>query len=194
MAALEVSYDRDWARFRGSFLYSSGDGNINNHHATGFDSIMDNPNFAGGEFSFWQRENIPIFGVNLVQRNSLIPDLRSSKIQGQANFVNPGLLLYNVGMDLELTPKLRMINNCNFLMFDKTAVLEQFLFDGDIHREIGLDLSSGFEYRPFLSNNMIYKFGVAGLLPGRGFKEIYDRLGRAAPPMGLGFVELNLLF
>ncbi len=194
MAAIELSYDRDWARFRTSFLYSSGDGNINNHHATGFDSIMDNPNFAGGEFSFWQRQNIPIFGVNLTQRNSLIPDLRSSKIQGQANFVNPGLELYNVGMDLELSPKLRMINNCNFLEFDKTNVLEQFLFQGNIHREIGLDLSSGFEYRPMLSNNVIFKFGIAALLPGRGFKQIYDDLGKAAPPMGQIFTEMNLQF
>jgi hypothetical protein len=194
MAAIELSYDRDWARFRGSFFWASGDGNINNHHATGFDTINDNPNFAGGEFSFWQRQNIPIFGVNLVQRGSLVADLRSSKIQGQANFVNPGLQLWNVGMDLDLTPKLRMINNCNFLLFDKTNVLEQFLFDGNIHREIGVDISSGFEYRPFLSNNVIFKAGVAGLLPGRGFKEIYNRLGQSVNPLGMGFLETTLLF
>ena len=86
MAAVELSYDRDWARFRTSYFYASGDNNPNNSHATGFDTIFDNPNFAGGEFSFWQRQNVPIFGVNLTQRNSLVPDLRSSKIQGQANF------------------------------------------------------------------------------------------------------------
>ena len=49
------------------------------------------PNFAGGQFSFWNRQQIRLQGVNLVQRLSLVPDLRSSKIQGQANFVNPGL-------------------------------------------------------------------------------------------------------
>src|SRR5207253_1718527 len=126
MAAVEVSYDRDWARFRGSFFFSSGDGNPNNRRATGFDSILDNPNFAGGNFSFWQRQQIGLFGVNLVQRESLIPDLRSNKIQGQPNFVNPGLVLFNGGVDVDITPKLKMINNANFLMFDKTAVLETF--------------------------------------------------------------------
>ena len=35
---------------------------------TGFDTILDNPNFAGGEFSYWQRQQIRLFGVNLVQR------------------------------------------------------------------------------------------------------------------------------
>ena len=92
MAALELSYDRDWARFRTCGFYASGDGNINNSTPTGFDTILDNPNFAGGEFSYWQRQQIPLFGVNLTQRNSLVADLRSSKIQGQSNFVNPGML------------------------------------------------------------------------------------------------------
>ncbi|HEX4591579.1 MAG TPA: hypothetical protein VH120_16705, partial [Gemmataceae bacterium] len=174
MAAVELSYDRDWARFRGSFFWASGDGNINNHHATGFDTINDSPNFAGGEFSFWQRQNIPIFGVNLVQRQSIVPDLRSSKIQGQANFVNPGLFLVNTGIDFELTPRLRMINNCNFLWFDDTDVLKQFLFTGQVRNYIGVDLSSGFEYRPLLSNNAIITCGISGLIPGQGFKDIYN--------------------
>ena len=42
MAAVELSYDRDWARFRVSGMYQSGDGNANNGHATGFDGILDN--------------------------------------------------------------------------------------------------------------------------------------------------------
>ena len=73
----------------------------------GFDTIFDDPNFAGGEFSYWQRQSIKLFGVNLVQRVSLVPNLRSSKIQGQSNFVNPGLQLINFGMDMEVAPKLR---------------------------------------------------------------------------------------
>ena len=43
MAAIEGSYDRDWVRFRLSFFWASGDGNINNSHATGFDTILDRP-------------------------------------------------------------------------------------------------------------------------------------------------------
>src|SRR5262249_6784378 len=36
MASIELSYDRDWARFRTSFFWSSGDHNTNNHKATAF--------------------------------------------------------------------------------------------------------------------------------------------------------------
>lgn len=177
MAAIELSYDRDWARFRASFFYSSGDGNANDQDAEGFDSIMDNPVFAGGEFSYWQRQAIQLFGVRLVNDRSLVPDLRSSKTQGQSNFTNPGLLLFNVGLDMDLTPKLRTIMNANYLMFDETEVLSTYTFQSDIDPEIGLDLSVGFEWRPFHNDNAIVLFGVSALIPDEGFKDLYSTYG-----------------
>jgi hypothetical protein len=194
MAAVELSKDVDWARFRVSFFWASGDDNINNHHATGFDAIFDDPNFAGGQFSFWQRQAIRLFGVNLTNRGSLLPDLKSSKIEGQSNFVNPGLYLANAGIDFELTPKLRMINNVNFLWFDETNVLEQFVFDGRIHKTIGLDPSMGFEYRPLLSNNVIIRLGLSALIPGEGFRDLYDRFNKDVDPLFAAFLDVNLNF
>jgi hypothetical protein len=173
MAAIELSYDRDWARFRASFFWSSGDDNPNDNDGEGFDSIIDNPAFAGGEFSYWQRQAIQLFGVRLVNDRSLVPDLRSSGIQGQSNFTNPGLFLFNLGMDLDLTPKLRMIMNANYLMFDETEVLSAFTFQGDVDNEIGVDLSCGFEWRPFHNDNAIMLFGVSALIPDEGFKDLY---------------------
>lgn len=193
-AALEVSYDRDWARFRLSGVYSSGDGNPNNSKATGFDAILPNPNFAGGEFSYFQRQGIPLFGVNLANRNNLIPNLRSSQIQGQANYVNPGVWIVNAGLDFDITPKLRMVNNANFLWFDKTATLEVFAFQPDIDKEIGTDLSTGFEYRPLLNNNIIWVVGASTLLPASGFKNLYNRVSGSVNPLAALFIELNLTF
>ena len=86
--------------------------------ARGFDTILDDPNFAGGDFSYWQRQPIKLLGVNLKQADSLVPDLRAAKAEGQANFVNPGLELVNFGMDFELTPKLRLVSNVNLLWFE----------------------------------------------------------------------------
>jgi len=194
MAALEVSYDRDWARFRLSGFWSSGDGDISNHVATGFDSILDNPNFAGGEFSFWQRQQIPLFGVNLTQRNSIVPDLRSSKNQGQSNFVNPGLWIINGGVDFDITPKLRSITNANFLLFDKTNVLEQFVFQDKLDRPIGLDLSSGIEYRPLLNNNVIFVMGAAALFPANGFRQLYNRFRESRGTLAAAFIEMTLTY
>jgi hypothetical protein len=194
MAAAELSYDRDWMRFRTSFFWASGDDNPRDRHAEGFDSIFDNPNFAGGQFSYWQRQAIKLFGVNLVNRGSLVPDLRSSKIQGQSNFVNPGLLLANVGVDADVTPKLKVIANSNCLWFDHTDVLQQFVFQGDIEQHIGTDLSIGVEYRPFLNNNVILVGGFATLLPGDGFRDLYNELNDNADALHAGFLEVVLTY
>jgi hypothetical protein len=192
--AIELSYDRDYVRFRMSGMFASGDSNPNNSHATGFDSILDFPNFAGGQFTYWQRQAVPIFGVNLTQRFSFLPDLRSSKVQGQSNFVNPGFGLYNLGFDVEITPRLKSINNCNFMWFDKTLPLETFLFQEHIHHFIGADISTGLEYRPLLSNNILLTYGFAVLLPGQGFKDIYSRFMNVANPLISTFVQTELNF
>jgi hypothetical protein len=194
MAAIEGSYDRDWVRFRLSFFWASGDGNINGTHATGFDTILDQPNFAGGGFSYWNRQQIGLQGVNLVQRLSLVPDLRSSKIQGQANFVNPGLILPTFGMDFEVTPKTKLITNFNLLWFDKTNVLEQFLYQGNIDRFIGGDIGFGVEHRPLLSENVLFVGGVQMLIPGQGFRDIYDSFNGRINALVAGFINVVFTF
>ncbi|HEX4631709.1 MAG TPA: hypothetical protein VH188_12175, partial [Chthoniobacterales bacterium] len=90
MAALELSIDKDWLRFKLSGFYASGDDNPRNSHATGFDTIFDKPFFVGGPFSFFFHQGLNIGGtsVNFKQRDSLVIDLRTSKSEGQSNFVN----------------------------------------------------------------------------------------------------------
>jgi len=112
-------------------------------------------------------------GVDLVGPSSLLPSLRANKEEGQANFVNPGLWLGNLGSDFEVTPKLRAFANVNYLRFDKTAPLELLLFQRPIRKSIGTDVGLGFEYRPPLSENITIRGGVAGLQPGRGLRDLY---------------------
>ncbi len=193
MNAIELSYDRDWARFRISGFYQSGDGNPNNGKATGFDGILDQTNF-GGEFSYFRRQRIPLFGVGLTNDQSLYANLRSSRIQGQSNFVNPGLWLMNMGADFDVTPRLRLVNNANYIWFDKTASLETFTFQGNIARDVGLDLSSGFEFRPRLNNNAIFLGGIAMLLHGGGFRQLYNKKDAKVPPLLDGFIEMVFTF
>ena len=93
-AAAEASMDFDWIRPRVSVAYASGDKNPYDNNFTGFDSVFENPIFAGADTSYWISQGIPLIGgggVVLHGGNSLIPDLRSSKEQGQSNYDNPGL-------------------------------------------------------------------------------------------------------
>jgi hypothetical protein len=184
MAAVEGSIDKDYLRFRGSFFWAQGDKNPTDGKASGFDAIFDDPNFVGGQFSFWNRNGIRLTqtGVGLVQPNSVLPSLRSSKIEGQANFVNPGILIYNAGVDVEVTQRLKAVFNANYLRFHRTESLEYILFQPNIRHEIGWDYSLGVAYRPFLINNVTMTFGAATLKPGRGFRDIFTNMARNCPP------------
>ncbi len=191
MAAVELSLDKDWIRYRLSFFYASGDKDPRDGTARGFDAIFDHPNFAGGIFSLWNREGIRLTGsgVALVSGDSLLPSLRSSKIQGQSSFVNPGLFLYNAGADIDVTPKLRGFVNLNLVRFARTEPLELLLFQKPIHAGVGADSGVGVKYRPPLSDNIILVAGFNTFQPFRGFRDIY--VGRL---LLSGFVSLRFTF
>ena len=174
-AATELSIDKDWARFKISGMYASGSADPRSGRARGFDSIDDEPDFAGGIFSLWNREGIRLTGsgVLLTPPDSILPDLRSSKFEGQSNFVNPGIFLINAGTNLDLTPKLQAFVNVSYLQFMRTEALQLLLFQGNIHRPIGYDYNIGVRYRPPLTENFSITAGAAGLTPGQGFRDIY---------------------
>jgi hypothetical protein len=175
LAAAELSIDRDYLRFRTSFLYASGDGKPRDSTARGFSSIVDGVAFAGGEFSFFNREGIPLTraGVALKGPDSFLPDLRSSKDEGQSNYVNPGIFLYEAGMDADLLPELKLVVNTNYLEFDRTEPLEFLLQQNGVRRSIGLDSGIGLIYRPKLSDNIVIHVGATDLVPFRGLRDIY---------------------
>jgi hypothetical protein len=185
LGALEASIDKDWARFKLTGVFASGDDEPLDERATGFDTIYDNSNFAGGPFSFWSRSAVFLTQTKVLVKPplSLLPSFRSNKFEGQASFVNPGLLLAGAGVDVEVTPKIKAIFNANYLRFHKTETLEALLFQPDIGNDIGFDLGAGFLYRPLLNENILFLGGLTGLVPGGGWKDIF-RSQCGAPDCG----------
>ncbi len=176
MAAIEVSHDSDAIRLRGSFFYASGDSGTNPGKATGFDSIMDNPELAGGQFSFWTQQQIQIPGPTvlgkaplfLAGRFSLVPDLRN-KFTQRSNFLNPGLVLVNGGVDFRLMPQLKLITNASYLRFANDSILQALTSAATFpNATIGLDVNTGLKWRPFLNENMFVLSGLGVLLPEGG--------------------------
>jgi hypothetical protein len=183
-AAVEPSVDFDWVRLRAQGLWASGDSNPFDHTATGFDAIYENPIFAGADTSYWVRQAIPLIGggfVTLSPRNGVIPSLRSSKDQGQSNFINPGLFLAGVGADFDITPELRLATNANYLAFANTASIEALLNKGHVSPHIGFDISAAITYRPFFTNNVVLRLSGAVLIPQQGLKDIYTVSGTGDP-------------
>jgi len=176
-AAAELSRDFDWTRVRLSALYASGDDDPFDDVSTGFDAIFENPQFAGADTSFWIRQPVPLIGggrVTLSGRNGLLNSLRSSKEEGQSNFDNPGTVLLGIGTDHDLTPEWRISTNINQLWFDQTEIVEVARNQADIDREIGTDVSVAAIYRPLFSQNIVLRLSAATLIPGDGYKDLFD--------------------
>jgi hypothetical protein len=89
--------------------------------------------------------------------------------------VNPGLQLATAGVDVDFTPRLKSIFTANYIRLDAPDAIETILFQGGIHKDLGIDVSAGLRYRPFLNQNFIIVGGVAGFKPGQGWKDIYEK-------------------
>jgi len=212
LATFEVGYEKDWMEYKASVFYASGDKNLNDGHANGFDGIVPNQQFAGGGFlgnpaladrgllnnafegggvNYLNREAIPLTGTALMLfgPNSLMPTLRAGLFEGQANFVNPGILLFNAAFIAKITPKWKAIVNANYAKFNQTEVLQALLFQTPIHHAIGLDTGVGAQYRPLLNDNITVTSGVGTLAPGRGFKDMYT-----GQTLFSAFVNLRMVF
>lgn len=183
MAALELSRDMDYVRPKLSFFYASGDGNARDSRATGFDAIYDRPTFAGAPFSFFSRQGFGLANAAVLAKapNSLLLDLRTQKTEGQANFVNPGTLLFGFGVDVDITPKLKAQFNANYIRFVDTDSIKQALFTNNVDKELGYDISLGFTYKPLLTENIVINAGFGAFIPGRGYRDIYRDLTRPVP-------------
>ena len=134
-AAAEPSIDIDYVRLKLSGLFQSGDGNPQGGHATGFDAVFENPLFAGSDASYFIRQSLPYIGggiVGLNQPNGVLADVRSSKIEGQSNFINSGLILAGFGTDTDFLPELRMSTNFNFLRAVDVQPLQFLRHQGNI--------------------------------------------------------------
>ncbi len=176
-AAFELSRDFDWIRARVSGLHATGDKDPFDDVAGGFDAILENPLFAGADTSFWIRQAVPLVGgggVALSGRNGVLNSLRSSKDEGQSNFVNPGIHLLGMGADFDVLPELRLSVNANHLFFDNTAVLEVARNQAPIDKEIGWDLSTALIWRPLFNQNVVMRLSYAMLLPADGYEQLAD--------------------
>lgn len=192
--ASELSRDFSWVRVRTSVLYASGDKDPYDGKATGFDAIFENPQFAGADTNYFIRQTIPLIGgggVALSGRNGLLPSLRSSKEQGQSNFVNPGLALAGVGADIDLTPELRLTTNVNHLRFLETEVLGVLRNEAPPPKSIGWDASVGVQWRPLFIQNIVVNGSLAVLKPGDGLQRFY---GTEQGTLYSGIVNVLLTF
>jgi len=177
-AAFEFSRDFDWLRPRISLLYASGDKDPFDDVSTGFDAVLENPQFAGADTSYWIRQAIPLVGggkVALSGRNGVLNSLRPSKDEAQSNFMNPGTVLAGLGLDADVLPTLRGSLNFNSVWFATTRPIEVVRQQASVDKHIGYDLSASLTWRPLMSQNIVIRGSYAQLIQGKALDGLYPR-------------------
>jgi len=181
-AAAEPSIDFDWARFRLTGLYASGDKNPYDNRERGFDAIFENPQFAGSDTSYWIRQTIPFAGggrvIGVNGRNGILNSLRSSKEEGQSNFNNPGTVVLGGGADFDVLPELRVSTNIQHIGMANTAVVQALRQEGSIPKSLGWDASVSTIWRPKMTQNIVVRASAAAFDPGKGFNDLFSNAAR----------------
>ncbi len=175
-AALEITRPTNWFTPRASILYASGDKNPTDGKGRGFDAIFDNANFAGGNFTYFNREQLQGRNTQLTNFNSFLPNLRN-RFFDPMNFVNPGIMVLTAGCDTTVTTKVNAFVNYNYYRYMEPAAIEQAIVASggtpvSIDNDIGQDMTLGLQYRPLIINNITFNFGSTGFVQGKGFRAI----------------------
>jgi hypothetical protein len=171
MAFVQVTYPIDWLNPRFALAYATGDSRPNDRTAKGFDSVFDNVAFGGGQFSYIFGEKIQLGAVTVLRGNSVFPSLRGANATSQ--FVNPGALALNPGIDMILTPTLAAEANYNYVRFDDTSSLTAVAGGRRVSNEVGHELNAGVTWKPLLNEQVILFAGGAVFIPGRGIKDTF---------------------
>lgn len=173
LAAAELSRDFDWIRVRASALYASGDAHPFSGTSRGFDGISESVLFAGADSSFFIHQQLKLISgeLDLKERDSLYPDLRSADQSGVPNFKNPGLRLVGLGTDLDLAPQLRVSVDANHIWLDQPQTVEAVL-GAPIPRNIGTEVAVDIVWRPFDSQNIILRLSGAQLMSAPGAERL----------------------
>lgn len=190
LLALEVAVPDDWCRWVFSGLYASGDRDPADGRGGGFDSVFDNPAFAGGAFNFFHHQAVVVqngaANVLISNTNSFYPNLRGKAVAAP-NSVNPGLFLLHAGFEADLSNHWSVAANALYLRFADTAVLES-IFGQSLDPGIGFDVGVTATWRPFGVDNLIVTPGVQALFPTGGFADI-----NGDDPLFAAFVNMVLV-
>ena len=113
--------------------------------------------------------------VNFKQRDSLVIDLRTSKSEGQSNFVNPGAIILGYGNDADITPKLKAFLNVNYIWMMETEPIRQVLLTNHASNEIraGLQPRISIPAAPDEQHHHHRRRGISGA--GRGLQRHLPR-------------------
>jgi hypothetical protein len=171
MAFAQVAYPINFLQPRFAVAYATGDRDVTDNSANGFDAVFDNTAFAGGQFSYLFGEKIQLGATTVLRGNSVFPSLRGANATAQ--HVNPGVFAINPGIDMALTPKTIFEANYAYVRFNHTEPLRAAAGGRNVSNEVGHEFNAGVTWRPLLNEQVIVFAGGAVFLPGQGIKDTF---------------------
>ena len=173
MAAIELSRDANWLRYRFSAFFASGD-DRSIRHGQGFDTITDNPNLAGGQFMYWTQQNRGNAGrwPQTFPRSSACCRIcaLSSAIAPISSI--PGSDARNGGLDMRLSPALKLVTNARLLRFANATILRSLAGAGPGFEDdaIGIDVGVRREVPAAGEREHVHRARLLDAVPLGGFK------------------------
>lgn len=167
---IDLEYPLDYWKFRVGYDYASGD-NPNSTIDTGFDAISDAVILFGGPISYLVGQDIKFGKGDFTRANSFLPAFRGAN--AQANYVNPGLQLMNVGVDSIITPRVQLSLNLNYYRFNNTGTFGAAVIN---HKEMGAEENIFVQWEPFLreiNNTFVIQTGLSVLHPLPGLRDAF---------------------
>jgi len=148
-------------------FYTSGDDDPNDGDAEGFDSIYDTIGVWGNNGIIID-DRINLGSLTVLRNNSAIPSLRD--FYESANFINPGVLAFNLGFVSNWTDKFATDVNLTYFQWNETAVLEAAL-GTDVGDNVGWETNVSSTYK--WNDNLSFTFAGAVLFPDEDMEAIY---------------------
>ena len=107
----------------------------------------------------------------------MLPDLRSSKDEGQSNFDQSRRHAGGLGADIDVLPTLRVsMQSATTIYFANTAVLAALRNQPVDSKQVGEDASISLTYRPLMSQNIVLRASYARLFPASGFDALFPHV------------------
>ena len=176
MAAVELSSDRDWFAIALPLFIlpaiSATRRSRTDGRARGFDSISMSFPFAGGVFSFWNREAIRLAGSGR-SAHSREPASQHALQQRRrpVQFRQSRIFLVQCRRRFRHHSQTQRFCQCKLLALPTHRATGASLFQLPIRHTIGTDLGIGVQYRPPLCENIVLTGGRSALVPGQDSKK-----------------------
>ena len=82
------------------------------------------------------------------------------------------------GADFDVLPQLRVSTNIQHIGMADTSIVQALRQEGSIPKSLGWDASVSTIWRPYVTQNVVFRASAAAFDPGKGFNDLFSNAAR----------------